>query len=64
MTDEEELGEEEQPTARPRLKYGEGLKRIWVVLSVCWVGFLAHLPRRGDRSRRTNVQRFDAGDDP
>jgi len=39
MTDEEQLGEQKQRTAGSRLKYEEGLKRIWVVLSVCWVGF-------------------------
>jgi hypothetical protein len=44
MTDEEQLGEQKQPTERPRLRYEEGLKRIWVVLSVCWVGFWLIFP--------------------
>lgn len=44
MTDEEKLSRDEQLTARPRLKYEEGLKRIYVVLVACWVAFLLRIP--------------------
>ena len=39
--DEEHLREKEQPTARPRLEYEEGSKRIYIVLVVCWVALLS-----------------------
>ena len=39
--DEEQLVEKEQPTARPRLEYEEGFKRIYIVLVVCWVALLS-----------------------
>ena len=45
MIDEEQVDEEEQPEAtRPRLKNEDGMKRTWVVLSACWVGFLLLFP--------------------
>jgi len=36
--DEEQLVEKEQPTARPRLEYEEGFKRIYIVLGHCQLG--------------------------
>jgi hypothetical protein len=44
ITNEEKLGEEEQPEARAQIKYKEGLKRIYVVFVVCWVAFFLMFP--------------------
>ena len=53
MTDDEKRA---KPQAR--LKYEEGLKRIYVVLVVCWVAFLLRFPVAGDPSGRTEECEF------
>lgn len=57
--DEEQLVEKEQPTARPRLEYEEGFKRIYIVLVVCWVALLSLMfPIKGDPASRSTGPKF------
>jgi len=57
--DEGQLVEKEQPTARPRLEYEEGFKRIYIVLVVCWVALLSLMfPIKGDPAGRSTGPKF------